>query len=296
MSSLHIGLITAQSAPGTKMRLAIEDLTQRVEKIETLLQIEAGSTTSEDADRCRRCNFSSLEAALVRLESAPTRKMRLAIEDLTQRVEKIETILPSLGTLTRSRQQATTKEQASMNKNDAQVILELEKFPQAIEDLTQHVENIEEILPWGVRILKGTVKPSENSFLATILGMDESLEVYLEACEKSIFGRHLSPEQWTMRFIDWKLDQLNQDETLSIEKQFESLGFMPSKASELSDLVRNNPLGAHWTPHQWATRYIELEFKYNTLLSGCRGFSSLECVESRDTDIDVEQELEKERN
>ena len=160
-------------------------------------------------------------------------------------------------------------------------LLEIIESANRLHALIERVEDSE--VP---KILKGTIKLSENSFVATILGIEEGLVEYLEACDN-----YLSPEQWTMRFIDWKLDQLNEDDTLSIQKEFESLGFIPSKASALSDLVQNNPLSAHLTAHQWATRYIELQFKYNILLSGCRGFSSPDCVESRDTDIDVEYDI-----
>ena len=132
-------------------------------------------------------------------------------------------------------------------------------------------------------ILKGTVKPSRNHYLASVLGLDERLLEYLETCDG-----HLTSEQWIVRFIESKYylqHECLETDPSSWEDQFQSLGFTPFKAAALSDLVQNNPTFAHLSSEQWATRYIELQFKYNILLAGSRRFPHLE------VDVDVDYEM-----
>ena len=147
-----------------------------------------------------------------------------------------------------------------------------------LQDLLKMLEDAQ--IP---EILKGTVKPSKNHYLASILGIDESLVEYLSTCDD-----YLTREQWILRFIESRQDLQHEDFELgtpSKEQQFQSLGFTPVKAAALSNLVRNNPTFAHLTSEQWATKYIELQFKYNILLAGSRVYPHL------DVNVDVEYEI-----
>ena len=140
-------------------------------------------------------------------------------------------------------------------------------------------------------ILKGTVKPSLNHYLASILGLDERLVEYLATCDN-----YLTRKQWILRFIESNQDLQHEHlelDTPTWEDQFQSLGFTTFKAAALSDLVRNNPMSAHLTSKQWAKKYIELQFKYNILLAGSRDFPHLDIIDvdwEFKSDVDDDEE------
>ena len=140
-------------------------------------------------------------------------------------------------------------------------------------------------------IIKDTVKPTKNHYLASILGFDETLVEYLATCDD-----YLTPEQWILSFIEWKQDLIQEDsafESSIWEEKFQILGFTPTKASTLSDLVRSNPMSAHLSAEQWASRYIELQFKYNILLSGSRAYAQSQNIDEPytiPTDVDEEED------
>ena len=146
LSSFEVTITTYQSAPGSKIRLAIEELTQRVKEIEEISQhyIRTQNSIKEFLppftkveDRCSTCNFSTFEASCKSFDSVPTIKARSAIENIIHSIKVIEFILFSFGF-------DPSLEQGILS--NAFRPLKLIQFSKAIEELNLRAKKIETFL------------------------------------------------------------------------------------------------------------------------------------------------------
>ena len=125
--------------------------------------------------------------------------------------------------------------------------------------------NIEEILYSTDHV----IKPTQDQYLASILGFNEELVEFLEENDD-----YYSNEQMVLDFLEKKEEEVHKDEEfLSWEDAFKKLGFTEIKSKILGELADANPFSNHETPAQWASRHIEQEFKYNILLSNLNSCS-----------------------
>ena len=126
------------------------------------------------------------------------------------------------------------------------------------------------------------IKPSQDQYLASILGFDQELVTYFEESDN-----YYSDEQLVLDFIQDKDEETQDQEFTSWEDAFKKLGFTEIKSKILGELAIANPYSSHETPAQWASRYIEEEFNTNILLSSSRN----ENIWNSNKTIDFEYEI-----
>lgn len=157
---------------------------------------------------------------------------------------------------------------------------ELLECTDRLQDILEKLEDtkIKEILdPTDV------IRPTQDQYLASILGFSEELVEYLEENDN-----YYSNEQLVLDFLEKKEEEVKEDEEfLSWEEAFKKLGFTEIKSKILGELADTNPFSSHETPAQWASRHIEQEFKYNTLLRTLKNENDWNKTNS----IDIEYEI-----
>jgi len=110
-------------------------------------------------------------------------------------------------------------------------------------------------------VLKSVMDPSDDHFLACILGLEEEDIVKF----LSDPDNHLTKEQLVLEFIDQK-SKVHGFESLKWESAFKCLGFTSVKSKILAELSNSNPYSGHFTPLHLAKRHIEHQFMFNILL------------------------------
>ena len=136
-------------------------------------------------------------------------------------------------------------------------------------------------------LLKSTIKPSKQQYLASILGLDQEVVGFLtDDCDN-----YLTDEQWILEFLEIKEEALTGEECDSWEEAFKKLGFNPLKSELLGTLAEDNLYSGHDSPGQWAARHIEQQFKDNILLpfpgSG-NGFKVASIITSHENEVPYE--------
>ena len=156
---------------------------------------------------------------------------------------------------------------------------ELLECTDRLQDILEKLEdsNINEILD-----STDVIKPTQDQYLASILGFSEDLVTYFKESDN-----YYSNEQLVLNFLQDKEEETHDQEFTSWEEAFKKLGFTEIKSKILGELADENPFSSHETPAQWASRHIEQEFKYNILLRTLKNENDWNKTNS----IDIEYEI-----
>ena len=108
-------------------------------------------------------------------------------------------------------------------------------------------------------ILKNVIKPSPHYYVTSILGLNEDAAEYVSKDD------YYSTETLINEFLEKNEAEIQDSD--SYRQAFEKLGFSPIKSKTLSELADANTYSNHESVAQFASRHIELQFKYNFLLN-----------------------------
>ena len=105
----------------------------------------------------------------------------------------------------------------------------------------------------------------EEHFLCSILGLNDSVVSCLLDMDQSLRS-HQTYKYWICQYLE---ENQPDEYGVNVQKDFEKMGFTSERAHYLAKQISLHPFADHNTLLNWATRYIEDVFNYDSLLNQC---------------------------